>query len=71
MKGVGLALLLVGIVVVGGLLATYVSKMQRDQCLQQCPDVAGALVVHFTVGPLEFAQCDCPKAQGVGRGTAR
>jgi hypothetical protein len=67
MKALGFALLLAALVVGGGLLSNYVSRIARSECAKVCPDVPDALKVRFSKPPVELVTCACPvrKIRGV------
>lgn len=54
-------MILVAVIVGGGFLANFMSKMARNECGRQCPEVEGSVKVMFSAGPVEFALCRCPE----------
>jgi len=59
MKSIGYAVILVALVIGGGLVCNFLTRMAEDQCGRQCPQVAGALSTKFEVGPFRLAMCNC------------
>ena len=59
MKAIGIALLLSALVVGGGLLSNFVSKMAVEECARQCPDNPTALSTKLAFGPFKLQVCAC------------
>ncbi len=60
MKAIGIALLFSALVMGGGFVANFMTRMAETECAKACPEAEDAMKSIVQAGPFELAMCECP-----------